>query len=817
MLRAKGGMTVTTHSSLFDRAARAIARAAAALLVLWAGAASAQVSSQYINNTSGAINASVACPTPLVRNFTVTASGTVSDVNIGILASHTWRGDIQVTLQSPSGTRVQLVNGDVNLIGGDNLNVLLDDSASQFVNTDAANGNHTTTAPPFQNTFKPNAALSAFNGSTAAGTWQLELCDLFAAADDGTFLRADLYITVPSFADLSLAMASSSATPTYGTTFTYTLTASSAATSNATATGVTVSDVLPSGATFVSSTGAGTYNNGTGVWSVGSLAPSGSASLTITATATGSVGSTVTNTAQIAASSLPDPDSTVNNGNTSEDDYASASITVGANTINCPAGSTATGSGYAASGTSSYAGQIFWLDWSCGGTALFNKGATINKSWTVGDGMAITGQITGITQDISSYTVGTWGGDTLQLLHAGLNPIGLRNNIDGTAPSFNLTLSATLNASPVSLRYVLGDAEDGSPGESLVATTSGTAWQSVESFGSISATSGSASTTISDPANAGGGTAVLETTAANLSLGVTLNGGGGTAAAFGILTPYDYSDAPLTGTSYGAANHRTLAGLKMGSAFTTETSAYDSPTASADSDDAVTLPNLYRGVATSINVAVTGPGKLSAWIDYDDDGDFGDPGEQIASSASDGGAGDSDGVANGTIRIALTPPAGAATTPTIARFRFSSNSGAASSGLAGYGEVEDYLLTVIYPSLTVSKVSSVVSDPANNSSNPKAIPGAKVRYCVLVTNTGNTSASAVQMADNLPGTTSYVAGSLRSGTNCSAASTVEDDDATGPDDNDQVGASASGSNIAGSSPNLAVGGTVALTYEVIVQ
>lgn len=809
-------MNCPARPGLLLRAIRVAARVLAVLLALWISPALAQVSNQYTNSASGAIN-DLTCGTgsELSRTFSVGSNVTITDVNIGVALLHTYRADLIITLTSPQGTVVTLMNANAG--DGDNLSDLFDDSASQPIANHAVSTTDSTAAvPPYSHSFRPNTVLSAFNGQRSLGTWTLKICDN-ASVDIGTFTRSDLYITGTTLADLSLAMTASSAAPTYGTTYTYTLTASSAASSSATATGVTVSDLLPSGATFVSSTGTGTYNSGTGVWSAGSLAAGGSASLTITVTANGAVGSTVTNTAQISASSQPDPDSTVNNGVTTEDDYASRAITVGANTINCPTGTTATGSGYAASGTSTFAGQIFWMDWSCGGTTLFNSGATINKSWTVGDGMAITGQITNLSQDIRPYTVGSWGGDTLQTLHAGLNPIGLRNNTDGTAPSFNLALSATLNSSPVSLRYVLGDAEDASTGESIVATTNGTAWQTVESSGSISATTGSTSTTITDPANAGGGTAVLETTASNLSLGITLNGGGGTAAAFGILTPYDYSDAPLTGTSYGAANHRTLAGLKMGSAVTTETSAYDSPTASADSDDAVTLPNLYRGVATSINVAVTGPGKLSAWIDYNDDGDFADSGEQIASSASDGGAGDSDGSVNGTIRIALTPPAGAATTPTIARFRFSSNTGPASSGLAGYGEVEDYQLTVIYPSLTISKASTVVSDPVNVGSNPKAIPGAKVRYCVLVTNTGNTSASTVQMADSLPGTTSYVAGSLRSGTNCSGASTVEDDDATGPDESDLVGASVSGSSIAGSAPSLAAGGTVALTYEVIVQ
>lgn len=775
----------------------------------------AQTTSQYTNGTTGAIDDLTCGGTPLVRTFTVTSNVIITDVNIGVSLIHTFRSDLDITLASPGGTVVSLMSFTGG--GGDNLSDLFDDSAANPITNHNANTTDSTSAvPPYQHTFRPNAPLSAFNGQTSAGTWTLTICD-GAAADVGSFTRSDLYITGNTFADLSLAMTSSTSTPTYGTNFTFTLTATNASVSSATATGISVSDLLPAGATFVSSSGSGTYTSGTGVWSVGSLAPGATASLTITATASASVGSSVTNTAQITASSHPDSDSIVNNGAPAEDDYASRTITIGANTINCPSGSSATGSGYAASGTSSFKGQIFWLDWSCGGTTLFNKGATINKSWTVGDGMTITGQITNLTQDISPYTVGTWGGDTLQLLHGGLNPIGLRNSVDGTSPSFTLALSGTLNSSPVSLRYVLGDAEDDSPGESIVAATSGTAWQSVERYGSISASTGTTSTTITDPANAGGGTAVLETTASNLSLNITLNGGGGTAAAFGIFTPYDYSDAPLTGTSYGSAHHRTVAGLQIGTAFTTESAAFDSPAASGDSDDGVTLPNLFRGVATSISVPVAGPGKLSAWIDYNGDGDFADPGEQVASSAVDGGSGDSDGAANGTIVLAVTPPSNAATSPTIARFRFSSNSGAASSGLAGFGEVEDYQLTVLYPSLSVSKTTTVLSDPVNGASNPKLIPGASVLYCVTITNSGNASASSVALADMLPGNVSYVVGSMRSGTSCAGAATVEDDNNSGADETDPFGAAFSAGAISGSAATLGVGSSFVLTYTVTIN
>jgi uncharacterized repeat protein (TIGR01451 family) len=808
-----------TASSLSARAVRTLLRLLAALLTLTASTAFAQVSSQYTNSTSGAINdLTCSAGSELTRTFTVGSNVTITDVNIGVALLHTYRQDLIITLTSPQGTTITLMTAVPN--DGDNLSDLFDDSAFQPIANHAVSSSDSTAAvPPYSHSFRPSAALSAFNGQRSAGTWTLKICDN-VAVDTGSFTRSDLYITGTTLNDLSLAMTSSTAAPVYGTNFTYTLTVSSDATSSATATGVNVTDLLPAGSTFVSATGTGTYTSGTGVWSVGSMAAGGSASLTITATANGPVASTVANIAQITASSQPDPDSTVNNSVTTEDDYASRAITVGANTINCPTGTTATGSGYAASGSSSYVGQIFWLDWSCGSTTLFNKGATINKSWTVADGLAITGQITSLTDDVRPYTVGTWSGDRLNQLHSGLNPIGLRNYVDGVDPQFTLSLSATLNAQPVALRYVLGDGEDSdgaSSSESISATTTGSAWQNVETSGSITVNSAGASTLIYDPAAAGGGTAVLESSATSISFAVTLTSAGGTAAAFGIFTPYDFSDAPLTGTTYGSANHRTISGLRMGGAVTSELTAYDSPTASADADDGITLPPLFRSQAATISVPVTGPGKLSSWLDYNADGDFADAGEQIASSVSDGGVGDSDGTANGMIIIALTPPATASTNPTIARFRFSSNSGAASSGLAGFGEVEDYQLSVIRPSLAVTKVSTVLTDPANGAANPKLIPGASVQYCVSITNDGSASASSIALSDTLSGNVSFVTGSMKSGTSCAGAASTEDDNSTGTDETDPYGAAISGTTISGSAATLSVGSSFVLTYTVIIN
>ncbi|MFL0356921.1 proprotein convertase P-domain-containing protein [Erythrobacter sp. GH1-10] len=353
-------LTITRYSyvmreALIHQRCRWLGSAIGRLLVVvlcmaFAQPAHSQTTSSFSNTTSGTVNGTTICSSPLVRNFTVASNFTVADVNIGILVAHTWRGDLQFTLQSPAGTRVQLTNGDTSSVSGDNFNVLLDDSASQIVNTDSATGNHanpSTFSPPYQNTFRPRSALSAFNGQSSAGTWRLEICDLFPAQDNGTFRRADLYLTSqPSnFADLSLSKVLVGSPPIQGGTATWELTVRNSSSSTQTADGIVVRDTFPGGFSLVSASGSGSFDAATRNWSVGSLAPGVLKTLTLTGTISSAAGTTINNIAEITASSVVDIDSTVNNGVTGEDDYASSSFVVqsGRSTgippvLSCPAG-----------------------------------------------------------------------------------------------------------------------------------------------------------------------------------------------------------------------------------------------------------------------------------------------------------------------------------------------------------------------------------------------------------------------------------------------------------------------------------------------
>ncbi len=66
-------------------------------------------------------------------------------------------------------------------------------------------------------------------------------------------------------------------------------------------------------------------------------------------------------------------------------------------------------------------------------------------------------------------------------------------------------------------------------------------------------------------------------------------------------------------------------------------------------------------------------------------------------------------------------------------------------------------------SLSVTKISQVISDPINGNSNPKAIPGATLQYCILMANSGSGTADTVVATDTIPTNVTYIAETMRSG------------------------------------------------------
>ncbi|NQV23898.1 MAG: hypothetical protein HQ518_05965 [Rhodopirellula sp.] len=158
---------------------------------------------------------------------------------------------------------------------------------------------------------------------------------------------------------------------------------------------------------------------------------------------------------------------------------------------------------------------------------------------------------------------------------------------------------------------------------------------------------------------------------------------------------FDFGDAPISYDSAadGPAAHRVVAGgPRLGRLYDYETAPHTSDDASGDGieEDGVRFsPELYtvsgestRGTAI---VAVSINTQLDAWIDFNADGDFSDPGEQIASSLA---------LSAGDNLVDFTVPGDAVVGPTFARFRVSTDGGLTPSGIAPDGEVEDYAVSI---------------------------------------------------------------------------------------------------------------------------
>ncbi|MCF6213785.1 MAG: gliding motility-associated C-terminal domain-containing protein, partial [Flavobacteriaceae bacterium] len=126
-------------------------------------------------------------------------------------------------------------------------------------------------------------------------------------------------ITVLQNIDLVTTKTVNNASPSEGDTVVYTIRVENP--SLVDATNVSLTDVLPTGVTYVSDDASGAYVSSTGVWTVGSVLWEDNKILNITATVdAGTAGTTITNTTGVGAGDQNDPSTT--------GDSLSASITV---------------------------------------------------------------------------------------------------------------------------------------------------------------------------------------------------------------------------------------------------------------------------------------------------------------------------------------------------------------------------------------------------------------------------------------------------------------------------------------------------------
>lgn len=163
--------------------------------------------------------------------------------------------------------------------------------------------------------------------------------------------------------------------------------------------------------------------------------------------------------------------------------------------------------------------------------------------------------------------------------------------------------------------------------------------------------------------------------------------------------PTDFGDAPSQYPVLLAddgARHNTGV-VNLGGTVDTENDGQ--PSADADGDGADEDGVIVNAGAVAVSDATTtssftvsasDSGRLDAWIDFNSNGSWDDPGEQIASSID---------IDAGPNILSYDIPAGASVGDTAARFRVSSAGGLAPTGAAPDGEVEDYIVSLLDGSL----------------------------------------------------------------------------------------------------------------------
>ncbi len=166
------------------------------------------------------------------------------------------------------------------------------------------------------------------------------------------------------------------------------------------------------------------------------------------------------------------------------------------------------------------------------------------------------------------------------------------------------------------------------------------------------------------------------------------------------------------------------------------------------------------------------------------------------------------GTAGGAVGAALTESAGANTAgvETVFADGAGETDGARD---AAFSAGDDY--TVAAADLAVVKFSTVISDPVNGTTNPKAIPGAVIEYCIAVTNApGSATATGISISDTLPANITYDAGFgvTTNGSYDSVAGTCTAGAGTG---------SFSGGVVSGTLNDISGGGNSALVFRATVD
>jgi subtilisin-like proprotein convertase family protein len=150
-------------------------------------------------------------PAGITSTITVSDTAPLTSLDVAVAIDHTWVGDVTVSLTSPGGTTVLLLDrpGVPSSTFGcsdNNMDVVFSEAATVVTET-ACPG----TTPWLSGPVLPVAPLSAFAGENPAGTWTLTVSDS-AAGDTGGVVDWGLLPT-PSFAGVCTVCATGGGGP----------------------------------------------------------------------------------------------------------------------------------------------------------------------------------------------------------------------------------------------------------------------------------------------------------------------------------------------------------------------------------------------------------------------------------------------------------------------------------------------------------------------------------------------------------------------------------------------------------------------------
>lgn len=168
---------------------------ASAFLALSAGAATAQTFSYAgapvaIPDNGPEVFAPITVVgVPTVGVFTVSIDGTLCAGPATVGIDHTFVADLDIYLESPTGTRVEL-STDNGGSGDHFCQTVFDDTAGSSITT-VVSGN-----APFTGTFLPETPLGALAGEVGNGQWRLVVQD-DAALDTGSIRAWSIHFATP--------------------------------------------------------------------------------------------------------------------------------------------------------------------------------------------------------------------------------------------------------------------------------------------------------------------------------------------------------------------------------------------------------------------------------------------------------------------------------------------------------------------------------------------------------------------------------------------------------------------------------------------